>query len=117
MSTEISNGPFYTDALRMLNRICLEAEQAIDYNKQYEDMQLQIYHYHFSHSNDVVGVISNCAVKASFDSKASLIVVFTHNGLSALLIAKFKPKSPILAVTSNHSTANGLMLARGIFTY
>jgi pyruvate kinase len=35
--------------------------------------------------------ISSCAVKASFDIKASLIIVFTHSGITARKIVKHKP--------------------------
>lgn len=57
--------------------------------------------------------ISSCAVKASFDVKANLIVVFTHSGITARKVAKHKPKCPVLAVTPNDWAAKGIILHRG----
>jgi pyruvate kinase len=57
--------------------------------------------------------ISSCAVKASFDVKASLIVIFTHSGITARKVAKHKPKCPVMAVTPNEWAAKGIVLHRG----
>lgn len=45
--------------------------------------------------------ISNCAVKSSYEMNAKLIIVFTNSGYSAKLVQKYKPKCPILAVSSS----------------
>jgi pyruvate kinase len=58
--------------------------------------------------------ISSCAVKASFEVKAALIIIFTHFGLTARKVAKHKPKCPILAVTPNDWTANVILMHRGV---
>ncbi len=58
--------------------------------------------------------ISSCAVKASFDVKASLIIVFTHSGLTARKVAKHKPKCPIISVTPNDWAAKSLLINRGV---
>ncbi len=58
--------------------------------------------------------ISSCAVKASFDVKASLIIVFTHSGLTARKVAKHKPKCPIISVTPNDWAAKSLLIHRGV---
>ena len=58
--------------------------------------------------------ISSCAVKASFDVKASLIIVFTHSGFTARKVAKHKPKCQVLAVTPNDWAAKGVLLHRGV---
>lgn len=60
--------------------------------------------------------ISSCAVKASFDVKASLIIVFTHSGLTARKVAKHKPKCPVFAVTPNDWASKGILLHRGVYS-
>lgn len=60
--------------------------------------------------------ISSCAVKASLDIKAGLIIVFTHSGLTARKVAKHKPKCPVLAVTPNDWAAKSLLVHRGVFS-
>jgi pyruvate kinase len=53
-------------------------------------------------------------VKSSFDIRASLIIVFTHSGLTARKVAKHKPKCPVLAVSPNDWAAKSLLIHRGI---
>ena len=60
--------------------------------------------------------ISSCAVKASFDVKAALIIVFTHSGITARKVAKHKPKCPVMAVTPNDWAAKGMLLHRGVYS-
>jgi pyruvate kinase len=54
--------------------------------------------------------ISSCAVKSSFDVKASLIIVFTHSGITARKVAKHKPKCPVLAVSPNEWAAKSILI-------
>ena len=64
-------------------------------------------------SEDLVAaeeIVSGCAVKASFDIRARLIVVFTHSGLTVRKIAKHKPKCPILAVSPNEWVCKALLI-------
>lgn len=60
--------------------------------------------------------IASCAVKASFDSKASLIIVFTFSGITARKVAKHKPKCPVLAVTPNEWTSKCILALRGVYS-
>lgn len=43
--------------------------------------------------------VCSAAVKTASDINASLIIVVTENGLTARLIAKYKPKQQILALS------------------
>jgi pyruvate kinase len=63
--------------------------------------------------------IANCAVKASFEMNAKLIVVFTNTGLAALHVRKFCPKSPILAVSGSNNKFGSMLclISRGILLY
>ena len=40
--------------------------------------------------------IAHCAVRSSYDLKASLILAFTHSGRTASILAKHKPRCPSL---------------------
>lgn len=60
--------------------------------------------------------ISSCAVKASFDVKASLIIVFTYSGITARKVAKHKPKCPVMAVTPNDWAAKSMLINRGVYS-
>ena len=46
---------------------------------------------------------------------AKLIIVFTNSGTSAILVSKYRPKCPILAVSASDKSAKQIMITRGIF--
>ena len=60
--------------------------------------------------------IASCAVRASFDLKASLILAFTHSGYTATLLAKHKPRCPVLVVTPHEWAAHSILAHRGTFS-
>ena len=60
--------------------------------------------------------IACCAVRSSYDLKASLILAFTHSGKTASLLSKHKPRCPVLVVTPNEWAAKQTMLLRGTFS-
>lgn len=43
--------------------------------------------------------VCSSAVKTASDINAALIIVITENGLTARLVAKYRPKKPILALS------------------
>jgi pyruvate kinase len=49
--------------------------------------------------------ICNCAVKAAYEMNAKLIIVFTNSGSSAILVSKYRPHCPILAVSASDTSA------------
>ena len=60
--------------------------------------------------------LAHCAVRSSFDMKASLILVFTHSCSTTQILSKHKPRCPILVVTPNSWVANSTLLHRGTFS-
>jgi len=54
------------------------------------------------------------AVDAANKSKAAAIVVLTTSGHSAHLISKYRPRSPIIALTRNAQVARQCHIYRGI---
>lgn len=59
--------------------------------------------------------ICNCSVKAAYEMNAKLIIVFTNSGSSAILVSKYRPQCPILAVSASDTSAKQIMISRGIF--
>lgn len=125
LSPETASGVFYEQATDTMSHICLEAEKHINYLKRYHDQQ-RLLRMHLFNAKEgspsrsiselwsTEDTISSCAVKASFDVKASLIIVFTHSGLTARKVAKHKPKCPIISVTPNDWVANSILIHRGV---
>merc|ERR1712050_266446 len=58
--------------------------------------------------------VCSSAVKCTVDSNCPLIVALTETGSTARLIAKYRPKAPILAITASESTVRQLLCVRGV---
>jgi len=124
LSPETALGPFFEQATKTMSDICFEAETHINYLKRYIDQENLLKSHWVKPKDPLYDVphnllsteetISSCAVKASFDVKASLIIVFTHSGFTARKVAKHKPKCQVLAVTPNDWAAKGVLLNRGV---
>ena len=125
LSPETALGSKYEQAVDTMSHLCYEAERYINYTQRYQEqdkllkMQLQA-NIEANSSLKLADIwspeeaIASCAVKASFDVKASLIIVFTNSGLTARKIAKHKPKCPVIAVSPNEWAAKSVLLHRGV---
>ncbi len=125
LSPETAIGNYYEQAIDSMSHICFEAERYIDYIKRYlEQGKLLKMHLHTTLEQNPIKTladiwtpeeaIASCAVKASFDARASLIIVFTHFGTTARTIAKHKPKCLVFAVSPNEWTARSVLIHRGV---
>merc|ERR1712004_358144 len=63
---------------------------------------------------DSVEAVCASAVKAAIDAKASMIMALTETGHTALLLAKYRPESPILAISASETTIRQLQYSRGV---
>merc|ERR1712151_345536 len=58
--------------------------------------------------------VCSSAVKATIDSGCPLIVVLTETGHTAIAIAKYRPKAPILAISASETSIRQLLVVRGV---
>merc|ERR1712217_408911 len=58
--------------------------------------------------------VCSSAVKCTCDSDCALIVALTESGQTARLIAKYRPKAPIIAITASETTVRQLLAVRGV---
>ncbi|HEX7078312.1 MAG TPA: pyruvate kinase [Candidatus Eisenbacteria bacterium] len=58
--------------------------------------------------------LAHTAYQAAREIRARALVIFTHTGYSARLVAKSRPQSPILALTPLEATCRRLTLAWGV---
>eukprot|EP00930_Biecheleria_cincta_P033617 TRINITY_DN2329_c0_g1_i1.p1 TRINITY_DN2329_c0_g1~~TRINITY_DN2329_c0_g1_i1.p1 ORF type:complete len:536 (-),score=119.17 TRINITY_DN2329_c0_g1_i1:177-1706(-) len=111
LSGETANGKFPENSVKTMRRICEQAESVLDYKKMYLDMRLAVLSKGLM---DPVESICSSAVKATVDSFCTLIVALTESGFTARIIAKYRPRCPILAVTASEGTARQLNVNRGV---
>ena len=61
--------------------------------------------------------VAKAAVEAASSREAVLIFTLTASGTSARLLAKYRPRCPIVAITNNASAGAACNLHRGVFPY
>jgi len=112
LSGETAAGAFPVESVTVMRKICEEAEQVLHYEKSYQHMREAVIHRHGKMS--MVESVCSSAVETSLDCEAPLIICLTETGHSAMLIAKYRPRCPILAITASESTCRQLLVVRGV---
>jgi len=112
LSGETAAGQFPLNAVTIMRRICEEAENVIEYDSLYLSLRCDT----LAKRRRVDGVESVCssAVKASIDANCPLIVALTETGHTARIIAKYRPKAVILAISASETTVRQLGCVRGV---
>jgi pyruvate kinase len=111
LSGETAGGQFPFAAVEIMAKCCVEAESCINYPK--------VFHAISNNSKKpfcTVESICVAAVSAACDSEASLIVCITESGDLARLVAKFRPRQPILALCMSSCVIRQLNVSRGIIS-
>lgn len=109
LSKEVLSEKSTKNVLQTLDNICREAESAIYQKQLFNDLT-------FSTKTpiEVVYSIGISTVEMAMKSQAAAIIVLTVSGKSAKIIARFRPRCPILAITNNISVARKLQIYKGL---
>lgn len=108
LSGESASGNFPIEAAKTMSRIAMEAEAHLDYD----------YLTHRLHEPSLTAfadAISYSACRTSNVLHAEAIVAATQSGATARLISKYKPMSPIIAITPHENIRRSLNLNFGVF--
>jgi len=112
LTGETSKGLWPVESAKMMADICREAEASV--NHRYNFQMVREFSKTFGRLS-VAEAIASSAVKATFDLQASLALVLTESGNTARLVSKYRPNSPILAITASEQSARQLLVSRGVF--
>merc|ERR1712048_471451 len=112
LSGETAGGAFPLESVNIMRQICEESEACLDYSSLYLSQRLKVIRANGKMSN--VEAVCSAAVKSAIDGNCSLIVALTETGHTAWMIAKYRPKVPILAITASETTVRQLLVVRGV---
>ncbi|MDA7955606.1 MAG: pyruvate kinase [Gammaproteobacteria bacterium] len=107
LSGETAAGSRPVEAVQTMVDLALDAETGL---RQYGYLQ-QI---HPSPSNEVTEAVAQAAITMANHLNAAAILALTETGLTSRMISKYRPESPILAVTSSQRVVRQLAMNWGV---
>ena len=107
LSGETAVGNYPQETVSIMKTIAAETEKDFDYGTYFDAQAKEPCH-------DVTSAITLATVKTAYSLDAKAIFTFTHSGATARLLSRFKPKMPIIALTTNEVTYNQLALSWGV---
>ncbi len=107
LSEETAIGSYPVQAVEMMNRIAVEAESAFPYERMLSSGEQEI----LPEVNDAT---ARAACQIAHQVEARAIVTFTTGGTTALRVAKYRPKQPVIAVTPSQKVVGRLSLPWGV---
>ncbi|CAJ2665241.1 unnamed protein product [Trifolium pratense] len=93
LSGESAAGAYPELAVKIMARICIEAESSLDYGAIFKEMIRST-----PLPMSPLESLASSAVRTANKARAKLIVVLTRGGSTAKLVAKYRPAVPILSV-------------------
>lgn len=109
LSGETAKGDYPLQTVNMMHLICCEAEAIINNKSVFIELTSRT-----PVPTDTTHTVAIATVNASMQCLASAIVVITTTGRTAHLVAKYRPRCPIVAVSRFQQTTRQAHLWRGI---
>jgi len=110
LSAETASGLYPVDAVRMMARIIMAAEQ----NRELGAGSRREPFRKASEIDEFTDALAGAANYAADQLDAKYIVVFTQTGFAARLMSKFRPRQPIIALTPSSWVARRMNILWGV---
>jgi pyruvate kinase len=107
LSGETAAGSYPVEAVTTMNNIAARAEQALEYREMLQNRSR-------ISGTTITDAIGQSVAHTALNLNASAIVTPTESGHTARMISKYRPKAPIIAVTSEASVSRKLSLVWGV---
>lgn len=107
LSGETAAGKYPVESVETMSRIAERAESALHYREIFIKQAN-------AQQTSVTEAISQAVANSALDLDARAIVTSTESGYTARMISKYKPKSPIIAVTPVDQVLRRLQLVWGV---
>lgn len=107
LSGETAIGRFPVESVLIMSKIAVHTESGLDYQKMLEDIRPMI-------NKSVTNAISFATCHTAHELGADAIITATQSGQTARMVSKYRPKAPIVAVSSSRQVAKMLTLTWGV---
>ncbi len=107
LSGETSVGRYPVEAVKVMAEVALQAEAALPYDEMIADKLPHL----VPQTDDA---ISYDACRTARQLDAALIIAFTESGGTAVRVSKYRPVSPILALTPSEEVRRRLTISWGV---
>ena len=108
LSGETAIGQFPVDAVAMMSKIAIEAEDSLDYRRMWEERASAA-------AKTVTDAIALATVDIVLDLDAAAIVTPTSSGTTARAVSKYRPAAPVIGAAMTTSTFRQLALSWGVY--
>ncbi|MFE4704637.1 pyruvate kinase [Peribacillus simplex] len=108
LSGETAAGTYPVEAVQTMHNIASRAETALDY-RDILSVRSKV------NRHNVTDAIGQSVAHTALNLNAGAIITPTESGHTARMISKYRPKAPIIAVTSNDHVTRGLALVWGVY--
>lgn len=107
LSGETAAGKYPVESVLTMSRIAEKAESALNHREIFMKQQI-------AQETTVTEAISQSVAISALDLNAKAIISSTVTGHTARVVSKYRPKSPIIAVTTQERTMRQLSLSWGV---
>ncbi|WEG13902.1 pyruvate kinase [Pullulanibacillus sp. KACC 23026] len=107
LSGETAAGDYPVEAVETMHRIALRTEQSLDYQ--------QMLSVRSKTNTSITDSIGQAVAHTALNLNVSSIITSTYSGHSAFVVAKYRPKANIVAVTSTEKALRRLSLVWGVY--
>lgn len=109
LSGETAAGQYPVEAVKTMHQIALRTEQALEHR----DI---LYQRTKESQTTITDAIGQSVAHTALNLDVAAIVTPTVSGKTPQMVAKYRPKAPIIAVTSNEAVSRRLALVWGVYT-
>lgn len=106
LSGETAAGKYPVESVETMGKIAVRTESALEYREIFK-RQSQ------AQQTNITEAISQAVASSALDLDANAIITSTESGYTARMVSKYRPKSPIIAVTPNEQVMRKMSLVWG----
>lgn len=111
LSGETAKGDYPVKAVEVMHRVALDVE------RNNITPKIPVRRSNKTGKPIISDTISQAACSAAYELDASAILAFTQTGMTATLVAKYRPDVPIIAVTPFERVQRHIAIYRGVYSF